>query len=151
MKVLLKDSGLLQWQNEQGIFEEVNIVDSFPLSEPGKYLSLVNEKGEEVEYIEDMELLDIASKEVLQKALKNNNFFFEILDVLKVEEQQELRCYEVLTRQGLRKVFTPLDEWPSRQINGSIKLEDLFGDVYIISEFARLPEPSQKLLSYYVE
>lgn len=149
--IIFKENGLLQCQNEVGEYVDVKIIDCFPLSDSANFLSLVNDAGIELQFIDDIDSLAPTARSAILKAQALNKFSFNIIDLYKVEEQQELRCYFVKTTYGDRKLFTKKDVWPLSQADGSIKFEDLFGDIYIIGDKKKLPLKARDILSYYVD
>jgi len=70
--------------------------------------------------------------------------------VHSVEEEFELRSFSVDTEQGPRRFQTPLDGWPRELENGTLLIEDVFGDLYRVQDPARLDEKSRRLLSAFI-
>ena len=62
-------------------------------------------------------------------------FVFEVTRVNEVEEEVEIRHWQVETRQGTRSFQTRLDDWPRALPGGGFLIRDVAGDLY------RLPEP----------
>ncbi len=124
----------------------VRIARCFPWAEPGRYLSLRDEKGTERAFVGDPEELDPESATLLHAELRETGQTFEITAILECRKEIELRCWEVETRQGRRRFQTELDEWPLRLPGGRILLQDLAGDLYTLDDPASLDPRSSSLL-----
>jgi hypothetical protein len=109
----------------------------FPWSEPGRYISLRDENQEEVALVRDVSDLAPASRNALELAMAEAGFVFEVTRVKEVEEEVEIRHWQVETRQGTRSFQTRLDDWPRTLPGGGFLIRDVAGDLY------RLPEPEQ--------
>lgn len=129
---------------------EVEVKRCFPRSYSEKFLSLRNKDDEEMLLIEDMSKLESHSKEALEKILSIIDFKLNITEILAIEEEVELRNYQVMTTSGFRKIQTRLDDWPDVLANGKILIKDLSGDCYLINHWSELNKNSQKLLATYV-
>lgn len=129
---------------------EVRIKQCFPWSIPDKFLSLRNSQDDEVYIINDINDLDIKMQRVIKNYLKSIEFVLEIKDIIKIEEDFELRRYEVLTLNGQRTFQTKLDEWPLVKDNGNIYIEDVAGDIFFLKTVNNLGPKGKKLLSTYI-
>ena len=109
----------------------------FPWSEPGRYISLRDEDQNEVALVKDVSDLAPASRNALELAMAEAGFVFEVTRVKEVEEEVEIRHWQVETRQGTRSFQTRLDDWPRALPGGGFLIRDVAGDLY------RLPEPEQ--------
>ncbi len=107
----------------------------FPWSEPGRYISLRDADQAEVALVRDPADLAPASRQALGLAMTEAGFVFEVTRVIEVEEEVEIRHWQVDTRQGLRSFQTRLDDWPRALPGGGFLIRDVAGDLY------RLPEP----------
>ena len=74
----------------------------------------------------------------------------DVVRVLSVEEEFELRSFSVDTLQGPRRFQTPLDGWPRELENGTLLIEDVFGDLYRVQDPSRLDEKSRRLLAAFI-
>lgn len=121
------DKNMKLYVKMAGSFELVSVVAAFPKTKPKNYLSLLNEKGEEMGFIEDLSALEASESKILEKYLEFKHFQFQILGFYRVEDDFGVRNFEVKTRQGDRKFQTELDFWPKLK-NGKIEFTDIFGD-----------------------
>ena len=150
IQLMIKENNQLYFIKEKEEIE-VNVKRCFPRSYHYKYLSLRNKKDEEVYLIEDMNKLNSTSKNALERILNFLDFKLNITDVISIEEEIELRNYHVLTNSGERKIQTKLEDWPIKLPDGSVLIQDLCGDSFIVSSLKELTKSSQKLLATYVE
>ncbi|MDF3130369.1 DUF1854 domain-containing protein [Kiritimatiellaeota bacterium B1221] len=137
-------NGQLALQTDDGP-EAVTLSPCFPWTAPGKFLSLRNAEGKELCFLESPDELDEASRCLLNKELSQSTATFQIESIQSVKKEIELRCWEVTTSRGTRSFQTELDEWPRALPDGSFLIEDLFGDLYVISALEKLDPLSAKL------
>jgi hypothetical protein len=124
----------------------VRVVRSFPWSAPDRYLSLRTTDDEEFALVADLASLDAASRRALEQALTEAGFVFVIERILEIEEDFELRCWNVETSHGPRRLQTALDSWPRDTPGGGILVEDVGGDLFVIPKPEALDAKSQELL-----
>ena len=117
----------------------VRVVRCFPWSEPGRFVSLRDADDEEQALVRDVVELKPDSRRALAYSLLEAGFVFEIAAVLGVEEEIEIRTFEVRTRQGTRKFQTMRDEWPRDLPGGGLLLRDVAGDLYLLRNPAYHP------------
>lgn len=129
---------------ENGI-EPVVITACFPWSDPGKFLSLRSPEGRELGFVEDPADLEPESKDLILEELARGSATFQIQSIQVLRKEIELRCWEVITDRGPRSFQTELDEWPRELPGGSFLIEDLFGDLYVVTDLQTLDPASRKL------
>ena len=125
----------------------VDLRPCFPNKHQDKYLAVRDSDGNELRLIEDIEQLDDISQKIIGKYLDFKMFRFEIVGVYKVEEEFGVRHFEVKTTKGLRNFQTELDGWPVQKADGTIMIDDLYGDQYMIKHL----EFGENLISDFVE
>jgi hypothetical protein len=135
--------GRLALQNETGP-QPVKLCRCFPWSHPDRFLSLRDEDGTELLFLQSPDELDPASRALLITELQQGGTLFEIESIESLSKEIELRCWEVTTRQGPRSFQTELDEWPRDLPDGRLLVEDLFGDLYVIPPIDQLDPASRK-------
>src|SRR5437588_7031973 len=74
----------------------------FPWSEPARFVSLRDDEEREFALVRDPTDLAPASRRVLEEAMVAAGFVFEIIRVMVIEEEVEIRHWRVDTRQGAR-------------------------------------------------
>ena len=129
----------------------VRLRQCFPWSEPGRYLSLRNEDDEEVALVEDPSKLDPASRRILEAALAEAGFVIEVVRVVSIDEEVEIRQWVVETRDGKRSFQTHLDDWPRVLPGGALLIRDVGGDLYRMPAPEQLDSRSRELLWAFVD
>lgn len=118
----------------------------FPWSAPGRFISLRDEGREEFALVVDPADLDRDSREVLEQELATAGLVLEIIQVLDIDDEVEIRTWSVLTRQGPRKFQTRLDDWPREVPGGRLLIRDVSGDLYCVEDREALDRRSSRLL-----
>jgi Domain of unknown function (DUF1854) len=138
------------WVTRDGVERPVWVQRCFPWSEPGRYLSLRDDDAE-VAFIADPAALDPESRGALEQALDEAGFVLEVTRVAAIEEEVEIRRWEVETEQGPRRFATRLDDWPQALPHGGFLIRDVAGDLYRLRDPARLDRKSRGLLWAFVD
>jgi hypothetical protein len=134
------------WAQSGGQAAPVKLVRCFPWSAPGRYLSLRDDRGREVLFVDDPQELGAASQEVLAEALHTADFVHEVSAVDALEDDVEIRRWRVRTRGGPRQFQTALEAWPREAPGGGLLIEDLAGDLYRIPPVGELDAKSRRLV-----
>lgn len=155
---MLNQDGLKFYWSQQGSLElltsgavggkrkNVTAVSCFPWSHPQEYVSVVDEKGEELVLIESLETLSEGSRQALKRALEQAGFVLQIKAIDSVEEESDLRVWKVQTQVGPRQFVTKLDDWPQAFEDGRVLMTDVAGDLFEVKEIESMDSKSQKLL-----
>lgn len=128
----------------------VRVRQCFPWSEPHRHLSLRDAEEREVALVEDPALLGAASCEALERALAEAGFVLEVTRVVSIDEEVEIRQWEVETRHGYRSFQTHLDDWPRQLPSGGLLIRDVAGDLYRLT-VTELDRKSRDLLWAFVD
>jgi len=118
----------------------VRVYRCFPWSEPTRFVSLRDAEENEVALVSDPSQLDAGSRAAL-----------EIERIEDIEEEIEIRCWRVHTRQGPRAFQTPRDEWPREVPGGGLLIRDVAGDLFHIAAPDGLDRESQRHLWAFVD
>ncbi len=129
----------------------VRVCRCFPWSEPTRFVSLRDAAEDEVALVSDPSELDADSRAALEIALVEAGFVLEIERIEDIEEEIEIRCWRVHTRQGPRAFQTPRDEWPREVPGGGLLIRDVAGDLFHIAEPDGLDRESQRHLWAFVD
>ncbi|MEX2282190.1 MAG: DUF1854 domain-containing protein, partial [Gemmatimonadota bacterium] len=124
----------------------VRVQRCFPWSEPGHFISLRDDDDREFALVADPGMLDVHGRAVLQAALSEAGFIFDVIAVLEIEEEIELRNWLVRTQQGARRFQTRLDDWPRKLPDGGVLIRDVAGDFYRVADPGQLDRTSRALL-----
>jgi hypothetical protein len=129
----------------------VRLRQCFPWSEPRCYLSLRDDKDREVALIDDPALLAPESRLVLEDALAAAGFVLEVVRVLGVDEEVEIRHWTVETVHGPRTFQTHLDDWPRMLPGGDLLIRDVAGDLYRMRNTRQMDRKSRELLWAFID
>jgi Domain of unknown function (DUF1854) len=129
----------------------VRVRQCFPWSDPDRQLSLRDDEDREVALVDDPATLDASSRAALHDALGEAGFVLDVVRVVEVEEEVEIRQWVVETAQGRRSFQTRLDDWPSRLPGGALVIRDVAGDLYRIADPGRMDRESRALLWAFVD
>ena len=124
----------------------VRISRCFPWSSPARFISLRDDDSEEIWLIENPSDLDADSRSALEDALIESDFVLEIVRIDDVEEEIEIRCWQVETAQGTRRFQTRRDEWPRVVPGGGVLIRDVAGDLFHVPKPDALDRKSRELL-----
>lgn len=139
------------WATAGGRESAVWVRRCFPWSEPGRFLSLRNDEEDEFALVRHPAELDTESRLVLDQALAEAGFVFEVTRVLEIEEEVEIRRWRVETAQGPRSFQTRLDDWPRQLPKGGLLVRDVAGDLYRLAHPAAFDKHSRALLWAFVD
>lgn len=146
---LFKGNDGLVYMERDGDKFEITVKQCFPWSEPGEFLSLRDQKGNELDFVDSISDLPSEQQSLLQGLIELSNFKIEVTGITSIEETTELRHFDVTTRQGERKFQMLLEDYPQVKDDGSIVIKDLSGDLYIIRDIGSLCKHSQNALAPY--
>lgn len=144
------DNGQLMLQRPGGEIP-VTVCRCFPWSKPTCFISLRDDEDKEVALVRELEELDDDSRAPLQLALAEIGFLFEIEQIDSIEEEFEIRTWNVRTKQGPRSFQTARDHWPLEEPNGGLIIHDVAGDIFHIARPSQLDERSRKILWAFVD
>jgi hypothetical protein len=129
----------------------VRLRQCFPWSEPGLHLSLRDDEDREVAIVDDPATLDPESRRALEQALAEAGFVLDVVRVLDIDEEVEIRQWTVETRQGRRSFQTHLDDWPRALPSGGLLIRDVAGDLYRLASPPTMDRRSRELLWAFVD
>ena len=148
----------LEWRSDgliarqvDGTVTPVKASRCFPWTEPARYISLRDERGNEVGLVKDPATLDDASRHALERALAEADFILVVESIESVEEEFEIRRWSVVTRQGERRFQTRRDEWPWQTSDGGFLIRDVAGDLYRVEDPEALDERSRRLFCAFTD
>ena len=118
----------------------------FPWTAPARFVSLRDADEEEVALVRDLDELEPDSRCALEASLLEAGFVLDVEAVDGVEDEIEIRTFQVRTRQGPRRFQTLRDEWPRPMPGGGILLRDVAGDLYLVRDPKALDRSSRDRL-----
>ena len=137
------------WARAGGREVRVKVRRCFPWTEPGRFVSLRDADGEEVALVRDAGELDARSRTALEDALAEAGFVLEVTRIHAVEEEIEIRYWQVETRQGPRSFQTRRDDWPRQLSDSSFLIRDVSGDLYHVRDTGALDRESRERMWAY--
>jgi hypothetical protein len=105
----------------------------------------------EVAIVDDPAALDDASRGALERALGIAGFVLEVIRVVDIDEEVEIRQWSVETTSGARSFQTHLDEWPRVLPDGGLLIRDVAGDLYKLGAPRSLDRKTRELLWAFVD
>lgn len=134
------------WALREGEERAVRVRRLFPWSEAARHVSLRDAGNREVALVGPDDALDPASRDALDEAMLDAGFVLEVVRVLELEEEIEIRVWTVETRQGPRTFQTHLDDWPRDVPGGGLVIRDVAGDLYHVPPPDTMDRRSRELL-----
>ncbi len=129
----------------------VRVNRCFPWTNPERYISLRDDKDQEITLIGQLADLDMDSRAAVEQALAEAGLVLEITRLDLLEEEFEIRNWKVQTRQGPRTFQTRRDEWPRKVGRGGLLVRDVAGDLFHIADANALDRASRKHLEAYID
>jgi hypothetical protein len=129
----------------------VRLRQCFPWSEPGRQLSLRDDDDREVALVEDPGALREESRRALDVALADAGFVLDVVRVVSIDEEVEIRQWTVETAHGRRSFQTHLDNWPRALPTGGLLISDVAGDLYRLENPRGMDRRSRELLWAFVD
>ncbi|HHW09556.1 MAG TPA: DUF1854 domain-containing protein [Firmicutes bacterium] len=127
-------------------FSDVSVHYMFPLSHPGKLITLCDRNGEEIGVLDDISDLDEGSKQALWHELTVNYFVPKITRIVSIKEEFGITHWEVETDRGPRR-FQLQSRYDIRSMGGGrYIIRDIDGNRYDIPNEADLDPVSRSLL-----
>ena len=139
------------WAVRGGEEKPVRVRRLFPWSVGARHVSLRDAHDREFALVGPQEMLDEASAEALDEAMVAAGFVLEVIAVLDIDEEVEVRAWKVETRQGTRTFQTHLDDWPRETPGGGLLIRDVAGDLYHVQKPAELDAASRDWLWAFVD
>ena len=134
------------WATRGADERPVEVYRCFPWTEPGQFVSLRADDESEFGLVQDMTELDTASRGVLEQYLAEAGFVLEVTRIVDVDEEVEIRTWNVETRQGPRSFQTKRDDWPRELPSAGFLIRDVAGDLYHVGDTESLDPRSRELL-----
>ena len=129
----------------------VRVRQCFPWSEPHGYLSLRDSSDREVVLVDDPSALDDTSRGAIERALAIAGFVLEVIRVVAIDEEVEIRQWSVETSSGPRSFQTHLDDWPRALPDGGLLIRDVAGDLYKLGAPQTLDRKTRDVLWAFVD
>jgi ATP-binding cassette subfamily B protein len=119
----------------------------FPLTEPERFVALVDAHGREVVCIESSALLPAASAQALAQALAASELLPRVERIEAVREEATRSLWQVVTDRGPRSFVVEQEEHIRRLADGRHLITDAHGMRYLVPRLEELDAKSRRLLS----
>ena len=127
-----------------------NVLSAFPLTRPGRMVSIRDEQGEEVGVLDDVHALDPESRHILLDELERSYFMPRITDIVAVKEDLGVVSWEVETNRGPRTFDVRRVRQNVRRMGlRRLVIKDVDGNRYEIRDWQELPSAAQRLIQVY--
>ena len=124
----------------------VRVQPCFPLSEPNRFFSLLDNDGNETCMVENPSDLDAPGHAALSTAIADAAFTIKVTAIESISNDIDLRIWQVLTSSGSRTFETRLGSWPRKLEDGGVLIQDIAEDLYHIENANALDSRSRQLL-----
>lgn len=132
---------------EDRSYRVVKVYQAWPLSEPGRHVSLHDEKGEEIVLLEDLSGLSTASREVAEEELRRRYLTARVEAVLDIRTEFGVTYWHVRTHRGERDfVVQSLTESAVWLGDGHVLITDADGSRFEIKGMAEMDPESRSRL-----
>ncbi len=130
--------------------DDVTVVRAFPLSAPDEGISLVGRDGRERYWIDRLDELDPASREVVATALAERDIMPRIERILSVSTFVTPSEWRVLTDRGETSLTLRAEEDIRRLGRRALLVADRHGVHFRIDDIGRLDAGSRRLLDRFL-
>jgi len=143
-------AGRLVLVDEEGSeFVDVQPVRSFPISEPDRWVSLVDRHGHELDSVDDLSDVPNETAQLIRQELADREFLPRIERIVSVKWNKEPHELNVITDRGPVEFLLRDDDirrlGPTRAI-----LVDVHGVRFYIPDSRQLDAKSRRILSQYL-
>lgn len=151
LKLARSADGSLQATDASGAnFEGLTPIRLFPLTDPQRWIVLVDRQGREVAMIANPQQLDNLSAELLHEELKAREFVPLVGRILWVSGKSEPSQWRVSTDRGITE-FVLNDEKDIRRLGAhGVLIVDAHGIRYLIQDDRLLDRHSRHIVEWYI-
>jgi len=128
----------------------VTPVRAFPIAAPDEGLSLINDEGHEVGWVDRIADLPAASRELLAEDLASREFIPEISRLIGVSSFACPSVWQVATDRGQAELTLKGEEDIRRLSPNRLLIADAHGIQYLIRDLSQLDRASRKLLDRFL-
>lgn len=132
------------------LYEDVEPVRAFPLSDPGHSVSICNRDGREIVFIDSLDDLDPETREILEKELGRREFVPVILRILNTPPETEPSVWQVETDRGVTTFEVESEDSVHRREPAQVSIVDSRGIRYLIPDTRKLDAHSRRVLGRFL-
>lgn len=142
-----RDGGRLQMRDDDGEWREVSAVRLFPLSEPDRYVSIIDAEQAEIGVFEDLSSLPPEQREIVEEELRRRYLTPIITEILSIRHRYDTSEWTVETNRGPAVfIMRNIREKVREPLPRHLTLEDAEGNRFDIPDIETLDPESRRLL-----
>ena len=130
--------------------EGVEPVRAFPLTDPRHAISLCDEAGREIWFIDDLEELDRETRALVEEQLATREFIPVIQRIIGHPPQSEPSTWNVETDRGLTSFDVESEDSIHRSEPRQVSIIDTRGIRYVIPDTKKLDSHSRRVLERFL-
>ncbi len=128
----------------------VEVVRGFPISSPRRGIALLDPAGRELAWIEDLDAIEPATRQLLEAELPRREFIPNIQRVRHISGLVEPTEWLVETDRGEARFILSSEDDVRRLVGGRAIVIDAHGIRYLIADVDSLDAHSRRLLERYL-
>ncbi len=130
--------------------EGVEPLRAFPLSEPARWVAILDANGHELAFVENLHSLSAETRSMLEAELARREFVPNIARVVQIRGETPTCRWTVETDRGRVEFVVAEDDHVRRMGGGRVLVIDSRGMRYLIPDITRLDAASQRALEPFV-
>jgi hypothetical protein len=128
----------------------VRAVRAFPITDPQGGVSLMDEDGKELAWVDDVNALPEHSRHLILEQLSLTEFMPEILKIERVSTYATPSIWSLVTSRGKTKLKLKGEEDIRRITKDTLLITDANGIQFLIRDLHALDKPSRKILDRFL-
>ena len=132
------------------VSEGVVPVRAFPIAAPTEGIALVRSDGREVAWIEELEQLPVAMRQLVEEELAKREFMPQIRRIHSVSSFATPSTWAVSTDRGETTLVLWGEEYIRRLGKSRLLIEDTHGIHFLVNDINELDRASRKLLDRFL-
>lgn len=128
----------------------IRAVRAFPISDPKGGISLMDQDGKELAWVDDVNLLSDTSKQLILEQLALTEFMPEILKIERVSTYATPSIWSLQTSRGKTKLKLKGEDDIRRITKETLLITDANGIQFLIRDLGALDKPSRKILDRFL-
>lgn len=135
---------------EGAIHHHVRAVRAFPISDPQGGVSLMDQDGKELAWVDDIQSLSEKSRGLILEQLALTEFMPEILKIERVSTFATPSIWSLQTNRGKTKLKLKGEDDIRRITKETLLITDANGIQFLIRDLGSLDKPSRKILDRFL-
>lgn len=143
-------AGRLVFTGEDGTHEGVTPVRAFPIAAPDECISITDSDGHELAWIEKLDDMPAAIRDLLSEELAHREFTPEIGRIVQVSSFATPSTWQIATNRGDAELVLKAEDHIRRLAHNALLITDSYGLSYLIRDVEQLDAHSRKLLDRFL-